>query len=110
LALSDKFEHMAMYAAMAVLPAICEPRRVVLALAMVSVGLGVALEYVQWFTGWRDFEYGDMVASAIGVGVGLGAGVLLRAARRLKLLAADARNAAQPGGLELPATPAPDRN
>ena len=34
------------------------------------VALGVALEYVQGWTGYRDFDYFDMVADGIGVAAG----------------------------------------
>ena len=50
-----------------------------------AVALGVALEYVQRFTGWRDFEYGDMIASAAGVLGGVAAGMILRAVVRWSL-------------------------
>jgi len=39
-------------------------------LAAKLVGLGIALEYVQGWTGWRTFEYFDMVAGGIGVAFG----------------------------------------
>jgi VanZ family protein len=83
LALSDKLEHMVMYAAIAVLPAIYAPRRFVWTASVGAVLLGVALEYAQLFSGWRDFEYGDMIASALGVGVGVAAGLLVRVVLRL---------------------------
>lgn len=34
------------------------------------IALGVALEYVQGWTGYRDFEYADMAADAAGVLLG----------------------------------------
>jgi len=34
------------------------------------IALGIALEYVQGWTGYRHFEYWDMVADAVGVAVG----------------------------------------
>lgn len=82
LRLSDKFEHLAMYAAVAMLPAIHERRRFIAAVSLGAVALGVVLEYVQLFSGWRDFEYGDMVASAAGVGIGVAAGMVVRAILR----------------------------
>jgi VanZ family protein len=82
LALSDKIEHIAMYAVLALLPAIIERRRVVAAGALGAVALGVALEYLQLLSGWRSFEYADMAASAAGVSVGLAAGILLRTVLR----------------------------
>ena len=34
------------------------------------VALGIALEHVQGWTGWREFSYADMAADAIGVILG----------------------------------------
>src|SRR5450631_660508 len=39
-------------------------------LAVALVGLGIALEYVQGWTGWRTFDYFDMLADAVGVAIG----------------------------------------
>jgi VanZ family protein len=78
LPISDKIDHFAAYAALAFLPAIHEKRRFLIAAAFGAVALGVALEYVQLFSGVRNFEVGDMIADAIGVGFGLLAGVPLR--------------------------------
>ena len=39
-------------------------------LAAALIGLGIALEYVQGWTGWRTFDYFDMLADAIGVALG----------------------------------------
>src|ERR1700738_856266 len=66
LPLSDKIDHFAAYAALAFLPAIHEKRRFFLAAAIGAVALGVALEYAQLYSGWRDFEVGDMIADAVG--------------------------------------------
>jgi VanZ family protein len=71
LQINDKIEHVAAYTALAFLPALHERRRFVIVAALGAVALGVALEYVQRFTGWRDFEVGDMIADAIGVVFGL---------------------------------------
>jgi len=38
--------------------------------AALLVALGVGLEYVQGWTGWREFSYADMAADAVGVAVG----------------------------------------
>src|SRR5215471_21055403 len=40
--------------------------------------LGVGLEFGQLFTGWRDFEVGDMIADAVGVCFGVAAGIPIR--------------------------------
>jgi hypothetical protein len=45
-----------------------QPRRVLAAVLLVA--LGMALEFVQGWTGWRDFSYGDMAADASGVFLG----------------------------------------
>jgi VanZ family protein len=76
---NDKLEHCLAYTVLAFLPAIHEHRRFIIAAALGAVALGIALEYGQLLTGWRDFEYGDMVADAVGVCVGLAAAVPLRA-------------------------------
>jgi VanZ family protein len=34
------------------------------------IALGIAIEYVQGWTGWRDFSYADMAADAAGVALG----------------------------------------
>ena len=76
--LSDKFEHVVAYAVLACLPATHERRRVVVAAAIGAVALGVALEYLQLYSGWRDFEVGDMIADAAGAACGLAAASPLR--------------------------------
>ena len=78
LQISDKIEHLAAYAGLAFLPALHERRRFVIAAAIGSVALGVALEYVQLYSGWRNFEVADMVADGVGVCVGLVTGVATR--------------------------------
>ncbi len=42
-----------------------------LAIAALLCALGIGLEYVQLWLGYRDFSYSDMVDDAIGVGLGL---------------------------------------
>jgi len=39
-------------------------------IAGLLVALGVALEYIQGWTGWREFSYADMAADATGVALG----------------------------------------
>jgi len=39
-------------------------------LAAGLIGLGVALEYMQGWTGWRTFDYFDMLADAVGIMAG----------------------------------------
>jgi VanZ family protein len=74
---SDKFDHLGMYALLAFLPALHEETKVVWWIALGAVALGIALEFAQPYVR-RDFEIGDMVADAVGVAVGLGAGLPLR--------------------------------
>ena len=58
-------------------------------LAVLCAGLGVAMEYAQLASGYRDFEYGDMIADGVGVSIAwlLGAtplaGILAALERRL---------------------------
>ena len=74
---SDKFDHLGMYALLAFLPALHEETKVVWWIALGAVALGIALEFAQPYVR-RDFEIGDMIADALGVVVGLGAGLPLR--------------------------------
>ena len=39
-------------------------------LATALIALGIAIEYVQGWTGWRTFDYFDMLADVIGVAIG----------------------------------------
>jgi VanZ family protein len=78
LPVSDKAEHTAAYACLAFLPAIHERRRRVAQAAAGAVLLGVALEFAQRATGWRDFEVADMAADAVGVTAGLAMGWMFR--------------------------------
>ena len=39
-------------------------------LAAALLALGVAIEYVQGWTGWRSFDYYDMLADAVGIALG----------------------------------------
>lgn len=74
---SDKFDHMGMYAVLALLPALHEESKTVWGMAIGAVGLGIALEFVQLYVG-RDFEIGDMIADAVGAAAGLAIGFALR--------------------------------
>jgi VanZ family protein len=74
----DKTEHTAAYALLAFLPALHERRRRVAETAAGAVLLGVALEFAQRWSGWRDFEVADMAADALGVAAGLAMGWALR--------------------------------
>lgn len=83
---SDKLEHGLAYAVLALLPALHERRRIVLVSALGAVGLGVALEYAQLYSGWRDFEVADMIADAIGICIGEVAGWALRCSAWMQAL------------------------
>jgi VanZ family protein len=41
-----------------------------LAIVLLLTGLGIALEFAQGYTGYRNFEYADMVADAAGAVIG----------------------------------------
>lgn len=67
----DKLGHVLAYAAlsfwfMQVYPGLAS--RVAIAASLVA--LGVALEFAQGYTGYRHFEYADMIANATGVVAG----------------------------------------
>jgi len=81
---SDKIEHFAAYAVLAFLPAIHERRGFIMAAAIGAIALGVGLEYGQLYSGWREFEIGDMVADAIGVCFGLAVGIPMRRTELLR--------------------------
>jgi VanZ family protein len=38
--------------------------------AVAFIAMGIGLEFLQWFTDYRTFDVADMLADAIGVGVG----------------------------------------
>ena len=78
LPLSDKIEHVMLYAVLTFLPTIHERRKHVIAIALGAIALGIGLEYAQLFTGWREFEIGDMVADAVGVCLGIAAAIPMR--------------------------------
>ena len=98
LKISDKLEHGLAYLVLALLPTLHERRSFIAMAAVGAAGLGVALEYGQLYSGWRDFEVGDMVADTAGVCVGVAAGLPLRSSRLIRSLlderAADPRDAA----------------
>jgi len=70
----DKLEHLGSY--VLVMFWFCQlyaARRARVGYALGFVALGVALEFVQGWLGYRDFEVADMVADAAGVALGWGA-------------------------------------
>ena len=83
---SDKIEHLAAYAVLALLPALHERRGFIVAAAIGAIALGIGLEYGQLYSGWRNFEVGDMVADAAGVAFGLAVGIPMRSAGLVRSL------------------------
>ena len=67
----DKIEHIVAYGSLmfwfAQVYGALKTRAIVAALL---IALGIAIEYVQGWTGWRDFSYADMAADAVGVALG----------------------------------------
>jgi VanZ family protein len=78
LQINDKVLHFAAYMTLAFLPAMHERRTFVIVTAVGAAALGVALEFGQLVSGWRDFEIGDMIAGALGVCVGVVVGIAMR--------------------------------
>jgi len=73
----DKLEHLGSYGL--VMFWFCQlyyARRARLAYALGFAALGVALEFVQGWLGYRDFELADMLADAAGVAFGWGAALI----------------------------------
>jgi hypothetical protein len=75
--ISDQIQHVAAYAVLAFLPVIHERPRVLGAIIIGLIGLGVLLEFGQMLES-RDFEIGDMVGDTAGVFVGIVAAAPLR--------------------------------
>jgi VanZ family protein len=68
---SDKLEHFVAYGAMSFwFGLLYVQRRWQLGFALGFVLMGVAVEYLQGMTDYRDFEVGDMVADALGAFLG----------------------------------------
>lgn len=67
----DKAEHVLAYGTLMFWFAqiyVRQPSRMVAAVLLVALGIG--LEYVQGWTGWREFSHADMAADAVGVALG----------------------------------------
>lgn len=68
---SDKFEHAFSYAILSFwLCQIYQSARSRLLVIIALVGMGVGLEYVQGWTGYRTFDVMDMLADSVGVLLG----------------------------------------
>jgi VanZ family protein len=63
----DKFEHFIAYALLAWWFSQAYPLRLHGFLGLFLIALGAILEVLQGFTGYRDFEYTDMLADTLGV-------------------------------------------
>jgi VanZ family protein len=67
----DKYGHIAAYAAvMFWFMQIYEGTRSRLTVALSLLALGIGLEFVQAWTGYRSYERADMVADALGIAIG----------------------------------------
>lgn len=68
---SDKFEHALAYLVLMLWFAQLYPSSAARwRVAFLLVALGVLIEYLQGWSGYRDFDYLDMVADAVGVALG----------------------------------------
>lgn len=68
---ADKLEHALAYGLLMLwFCQIYRQRRPRMLLALLLVAMGIAIEYLQGETGYRTFEYADMLANATGVLVG----------------------------------------
>ena len=65
----DKAQHALAYATLTVWFQQCTCRRWQTPLLL--LGIGIAVEYLQRWSGYRDFEYADMLADALGIVGGL---------------------------------------
>jgi len=52
-------------------------RRARIAYACGFIAMGIAIEFLQRMTGYRNFEVADMLADAVGVGLGWAAAAVL---------------------------------
>jgi VanZ family protein len=86
LRINDKVEHFCAYAVLALLPALHERARMIVAATVGVIALGIALEYIQRYSGWRDYEVADMVADTAGVWLGLAVGLPARSLKVVRSL------------------------
>ena len=70
IALGDKWAHLLAYGGLMGWFGLIVIRAFQWRFALAFIALGVALEFVQGMTGYRNFDYGDMLANALGVGFG----------------------------------------
>ncbi len=76
---ADKLFHCACFLLLGALAVLSQrqPRAVRYA-ALAMVGLGIAIELVQWFLPWRSFEWLDIMADGVGVALGYALAIRLR--------------------------------
>ena len=68
---ADKYGHVAAYALLTYwMMQLCEGARSRLVVACALLALGVALEVMQYFTGYRSMEAADAAADALGIALG----------------------------------------
>lgn len=68
---ADKYGHVAAYAAvMFWFTQIYDETRSRVFVALALLGMGIALEFAQAWTGYRTFERADMIADAAGIAIG----------------------------------------
>jgi len=78
----DKLEHLLAYGTLMFwFCVLYRPLRVRAFYAAGFIAMGIALEFVQRWLGYRSFEVADMVANAAGVGLGWGAALMIRILR-----------------------------
>jgi VanZ family protein len=66
----DKIVHLISYLGMMLWLVQCYPRRRQWHLFTFFIFMGIAIEFVQGWSGYRSFEYEDMIANSIGVLLG----------------------------------------
>ena len=72
---SDKAAHVGAYVVLGALAALSVSRRRGVAAWLGVVSFGLLLEFAQALTGYRSFEWLDLVADAVGAGLGVMVGV-----------------------------------
>ena len=78
----DKLEHLLAYGTLMFwFCVLYRPLRVRAAYAAGFIAMGIALEFVQRWLGYRSFEVADMVANTAGVGVGWSVALMIRILR-----------------------------
>ncbi len=82
----DKAEHYFAYLVLTLLPSVHERRVIMFLAAAGAITLGIAMEYGQLYSGWRDFEMGDILADTMGAFSGAAAGIPIRSIGFMRLL------------------------